>query len=145
MKKMVVSMFMLLFCLCITGCKKDVFKIYSGTYTFECKDYYAEMIVTEIDVNQYIESKGINVIKIEEDNQYFYLEFNIVYIDTQEKIRLDFYDLKTERISKITFSNYVFFDNNYNRIVTKKTGIRIGYKNEEIHIEGDFKLQSKNN
>ena len=103
--------------------------------------YYAEIKVSEINEIQYNESNGMNVVKIDEDNKYYVLDFYIVYSDTNDKIKLNFCNLKTEKVNKISFSNYYFCDDN-SMIVVKKDKINISYTLEEISVNGDFKLEN---
>ena len=141
MKKILFSMFLLVFALCLVGCTKEIYKLTPGTYTFECQKYYAEIKVSEINEIQYNESNGMNVVKIDEDNKYYVLDFYIVYSDTNDKIKLNFCNLKTEKVNKISFSNYYFCNDN-SMIVVKKDKINISYTLEEISVNGDFKLEN---
>lgn len=141
MKKILVSMFLLVFGLCLVGCTKEIYKLTAGTYIFECKEYYAEIKVSEIDKIQYNESNGINVVKIDEDNKYYVLDFYITYSGTDEKIKLNFHNLKTEKFIKISFSNYYFYGDN-SMIVVEKDRIDISYTLEEINVRGDFYLKN---
>lgn len=140
MKKILFSMFLLVFGLCLIGCESNSFEIKEGIYICDSYDYYGELEIKKISENEFIHSNGLNVFKVNYDGDYKYYLINVYVkpVSQDEKIYLDFHNLETEEIPKITFKKYYFVDEDSNMIDPNKDFISITYINENISLAESF-------
>ena len=140
MKKIFASMFLLVFGLCLTGCESNSFEIEEGIYICNSYDYYGELEIKKISEKEFINSNGLNVFKVNYDGDYKYYLINVYVkpVSQDEKIYLDFHNLETEEIPKITFKYYYFVDEDSNMIDPNKDFISITYTIDDINIAKSF-------
>ena len=140
MKRLLVSLFLLVFGLCLVGCESNSIKIEEGIYICNSYDYYGELELKKISENEFVNSNGLNVFKVNYDEEYEYYLINVYVspVNQEEKIYLDFYNLETEEISKITFKKYYFVDENSNMIDPNKDFISITYTIDNITLAKSF-------
>lgn len=140
MKKILVSLFLLVFGLCLTGCESNLIKIEEGIYICNSYDYYGELELKKISENEFVNSNGLNVFKVNYDGEYEYYLINVYVkpVSQEEKIYLDFHNLETEEIPKITFKKYYFVDEYSNMIDPNKDFISITYTIDDINIAKSF-------
>ena len=140
MKKILVSLFLLVFGLCLTGCESNSIKIEEGIYICNSHDYYGELELKKISENEFVNFNGLNVFKVNYDGEYEYYLINVYVtpVNQEEKIYLDFYNLETEEIPKITFKKYYFVDENSNMIDPNKDFISITYTIDNINFAKSF-------
>lgn len=140
MKKILVSMFLSVFALCLVGCESNSFEIEEGIYICDSYDYYGELEIKKISEKEFINSNGLNVFKVNYDGDYKYYLINVYVkpVSQDEKIYLDFHNLETEEIPKITFKKYYFVDEDSNMIDPNKDFISITYTIDDINIAKSF-------
>ena len=140
MKKILVSLFLLVFGLCLTGCESNSIKIEEGIYICSSYDYYGELELKKISENEFVNFNGLNVFKVNYDGEYEYYLINVYVkpVSQEEKIYLDFHNLETEEIPKITFKKYYFVDEYSNMIDPNKDFISITYTIDDINIAKSF-------
>ena len=140
MKKILVSIFLLVFGLCLVGCESNSFEIEEGIYICDSYDYYGELEIKKISEKEFINSNGLNVFKVNYDEDYKYYLINVYVkpVSRDEKIYLDFHNLETEEIPKITFKKYYFVDEHSNMIDPNKDFISITYTIDDINITKSF-------
>lgn len=140
MKKVLVSIFLLVFALCSVGCESNSFEIEEGIYICDSYDYYGELEIKKISEKEFINSNGLNVFKVNYDGDYKYYLINVYVkpVSQDEKIYLDFHNLETEEIPKITFKYYYFVDEDSNMIDPNKDFISITYTIDDINIAKSF-------
>ena len=145
MKKILVSIFLLVFGLCLVGCESNSFEIEEGIYICDSYDYYGELEIKKISEKEFISSNGLNVFKVNYDGDYKYYLINVyvIPVNQEEKIYLDFHNLETEEMHKITFTKYYFVDKYGHMIDPNKEFISITYINENISLANSF--YKKNN
>ena len=140
MKKILLSVFLLVFGLCLVGCESNSFEIEEGIYICDSYDYYGELEIKKISENEFINSNGLNVFKMNYDGDYKYYLINVYVkpVSQDEKIYLDFHNLETEEIPKITFKKYYFVDEDSNIIDPNKDFISITYTIDNINFAKSF-------
>ena len=140
MKKILVSIFLLVFGLCLVGCESNSFEIEEGIYICDSYDYYGELEIKKISEKEFINSNGLNVFKMNYDGDYKYYLINVYVkpVNQDEKIYLDFHNLETEEIPKITFKKYYFVDEDNNMIDPNKYFISITYTIDNINFAKSF-------
>ena len=145
MKKILFSMFLLVFGSCLVGCESNSFEIEEGIYICDSYDYYGELEIKKISEKEFINSNGLNVFKVNFDGDYKYYLINVyvIPVNQEEKIYLDFHNLETEEMHKITFTKYYFVDKDGHMIDPNKEFISITYINENISLANSF--YKKNN
>lgn len=144
-KKLFLVLGVILFSLVISGCTSNSFEIEEGIYICDSYDYYGELELKKISENEFVNSNGLNVFKVNYDGEYrFYLiNVYVIPVNQEEKIYLDFHNLETEEMHKITFTKYYFVDKDGHMIDPNKEFISITYINENISLANSF--YKKNN
>lgn len=144
-KKLFLVLGVILFSLVISGCTSNSFEIEEGIYICNSYDYYGELELKKISENEFVNSNGLNVFKVNYDGEYrFYLiNVYVIPVNQEEKIYLDFHNLETEEMHKITFTKYYFVDKDGHMIDPNKEFISITYINENISLANSF--YKKNN
>ena len=144
-KKLFLVLGVILFSLVISGCTSNSFEIEEGIYICDSYDYYGELELKKISENEFVNSNGLNVFKVNYDGEYrFYLiNVYVIPVNQEEKIYLDFHNLETEEMHKITFTKYYFVDKDGHMIDPNKEFISITYINENISLAESF--YKKNN
>ena len=144
-KKLFLVLGVILFSLVISGCTSNSFEIEEGIYICDSHDYYGELELKKISENEFVNSNGLNVFKVNYDGEYrFYLiNVYVIPVNQEEKIYLDFHNLETEEMHKITFTKYYFVDKDGHMIDPNKEFISITYINENISLANSF--YKKNN
>lgn len=144
-KKLFLVLGVILFSLVISGCTSNSFEIEEGIYICNSYDYYGELELKKISENEFVNSNGLNVFKVNYDGEYKYYLINVYVIPViqDEKIYLDFHNLETEEMHKITFTKYYFVDKDGHMIDPNKEFISITYINENISLANSF--YKKNN
>ena len=140
MKKMICSIFLLVFGLCLVGCESNSFEIEEGIYICDSYDYYGELEIKKISEKEFINSNGLNVFKMNYDGDYKYYLINVYVkpVNQDEKIYLHFHNLETEEIHKITFKKYYFVDEDNNMIDPNKYFVSITYTIDNINFAKSF-------
>lgn len=144
-KKLFLVLGVILFSLVISGCTSNSFEIEEGIYICNSYDYYGELELKKISENEFVNSNGLNVFKVNYDGEYrFYLiNVYVIPVNQEEKIYLDFHNLEIEEMHKITFTKYYFVDKDGHMIDPNKEFISITYINENISLANSF--YKKNN
>lgn len=144
-KKLFLVLGVILFSLVISGCTSNSFEIEEGIYICNSYDYYGELELKKISENEFVNSNGLNVFKVNYDGEYrFYLiNVYVIPVNQEEKIYLDFHNLETEEMHKITFTKYYFVDKDGHMIDPNKEFISITCINENISLANSF--YKKNN
>lgn len=144
-KKLFLALGVILFSLVISGCTSNSFEIEQGIYICNSYDYYGELELKKISENEFKNSNGLNVFKVNYDGEYKYylINFYVIPVNQDEKIYLEFHNLETEEMHKITFKKNYFVDEDSNMIDLNKDFISITYINENISLAESF--YKKNN
>ena len=98
-------------------------------------DFYGELEIHEISEEEFTKAKGLNVLEVED--RYYSVSLFIIYPNTEERIYLDFQDLKTEVIRKVTFNKY-YFCNEIGMIYPQGNRMNVQYKTDTIDIGSQF-------
>lgn len=144
-KKLFLVLGVILFSLVISGCTLNSFEIEEGIYICNSYDYYGELELKKISENEFVNSNGLNVFKVNYDGEYEYYLINVYVtpVNQDKKIYLDFHNLETEEMHKITFKKYYFVDEDNNMIDPNKDFISITYTIDNINFAKSF--YKKNN
>lgn len=134
----------ILLSLTLTSCiEKEKFELEEGVYICDYIghsspdyiDFYGELEIHEISEEEFTKAEGLNVLEVED--RYYSVSLFIIYPNTEEKIYLDFQDLKTQEIRKITFNNYYFY-NEIGMIHPQGNWMNVQYKTDTIDIGSQF-------
>ena len=66
-KKLFLVLGVILFSLVISGCTSNSFEIEEGIYICDSYDYYGELELKKISENEFVNSNGLNVFKVNYD------------------------------------------------------------------------------
>lgn len=139
-KKLFLVLGVILFSLVISGCASNSFGIEEGIYVCDSDEYYGELELKKISENEFVNSNGLNVFKVHHDGKYKYYLINayIIPVNQEEKIYLNFHNLETEEMHKITFKKYYFIDKDSHMINPNKEFISITYTADNINFANSF-------
>jgi|GEM_PF-6446038 len=76
-KKLFLVLGVILFSLVISGCTLNSFEIEEGIYICNSYDYYGELELKKISENEFVNSNGLNVFKVNYDGEYEYYLINV--------------------------------------------------------------------
>ena len=123
MKKILVSLFLLVFALCLAGCESTLSNFVDGQYisTNEVDNEMFSKIKLElyqIDDEKYLSSKGINVIhdiSITEYDKYFSFELYLYLNEINEYVKINLTDFYPDKGSpQIYYAYTIKGEENYN-------------------------------
>lgn len=126
----------ILLSLTLTSCiERKKLELEEGVYICDYIDFYGELEIHEISEEEFTKAKGLNVLEVKD--RYYSVSLFIIYPNTEERIYLDFQDLKTQEIRKITFNNYYFYSE-MGTIYPQGNWMTVHYKTDTIDIGSQF-------
>ena len=138
--KLFVIFSVILFGFMFSSCASNSYEIKEGIYICDVDEYFGKIELNKISEEEFVSSNGLNVFKVKYDGKYKYFSI-IVYvtlINNEEKISLNFNNLESKELPKISFDYYYFVDEDGHMINIHNQFISISYVDDNINIINDF-------